>query len=77
MVIAALKTLTWGTIATAVGSALLLAYAGSTMPRMTGISDDMAPARAATARPMLADPRSSHAGEARHGEASARDLPAR
>ena len=36
MVIAALKSLTWGTVVAAVVSAVLLAYAGGNMPRIAG-----------------------------------------
>lgn len=38
MVVAARKTLTWGTGAAAVVSALLLACAGSNLPRLSGIA---------------------------------------
>ncbi len=68
MVIAALKTLTWGTIAAAVFSALLLAYAGSSMSHTTGAN----PADALRARPVspvqsgVAGPRGGAAHEARH-----------
>jgi hypothetical protein len=40
MVIAALKSLTWATVAGAVVSAVLLAYGGITMPRIAGTGPD-------------------------------------
>jgi hypothetical protein len=49
MVIAALRTLTWGTVAAAVVSALLLAWAGGAMPRGTGLANDTNPMRASAA----------------------------
>ena len=52
MVVAALKSLTWATVAGAVLSALLLAYGGSNMPRIAGIGADALRARpASTASP--------------------------
>ena len=53
MVIAALKTLTWGTVATAVVSALLLAYAGGGMPRIAAIVGDAVRERPAGAPAQL------------------------
>ena len=45
MVIAALKTLTWGTVGTAVVSALLLAWAGGNFPRVASLTGDVARGR--------------------------------
>lgn len=67
MVIAALKTLTWGTIAAAVFSALLLAYAGSSMSRVPAVSADAA--RSPSIAPVqigTAKLRNNPAREARH-----------
>ena len=65
MVIAALKTLTWGTVAAAVLSALLLAYAGGSFPRIASITADAVRARAAgPSRPELAGPHKTSASEA-------------
>lgn len=44
MIVAALKTLTWGTVAAAVVSALLLACAGNSLPRLFGAVSDPLPA---------------------------------
>jgi hypothetical protein len=67
MVIAALKTLTWGTIAAAVFSALLLAYAGSSMSHMTGVPADALRARPASpVQSGVTGPRNGAAHEARH-----------
>ena len=43
MIVAALKTLTWGTVAAAVVSALLLACAGNSLPRLFGAVSDPLP----------------------------------
>ena len=43
MIVAALKTLTWGTVAAAVVSALLLACAGNGLPRLFGAVSDPLP----------------------------------
>ncbi len=75
MVIAALKTLTWGTIAAAVFSALLLAYAGSSMSRVTGVT--VGTTRAPSAAPVQAGAaklRSTAAQDARHEVAPADGL---
>ena len=61
MVVAALKTLTWATVATAVVSALLLAYAGGTMPRIASLVGD-----ATRARPALAASEADRGTGARH-----------
>ena len=73
MVIAALKTLTWGTVAAAVLSALLLAYAGGNFPRIASITADAVRTRAAgPVRPGPADPHRTAASEADAAAASDR-----
>lgn len=65
MVVAARKTLTWGTVAAAVVSALLLACAGSNLPRLAGAAGD--PVRAWPLRPVrpgLVGQRNTGASEA-------------
>ena len=71
MIFAALKTLTWGTVATAVVSALLLAWAGGNFPRIAAITGDVMRGRiSAPAKPNLAATRSNEAAPA---AAAARD----
>ena len=58
MVIAALKTLTWGTVAAAVLSAVLLASSGGGLPRAAGGSGETlrsGPRAAASVQPGRAD----------------------
>ena len=62
MVVAARKTLTWGTVAAAVVSALLLACAGSNLPRLAGAAGD--PVQAWPLRPGLVGQRNTGANEA-------------
>jgi hypothetical protein len=70
MFVAARKTLTWGTIAAAVVSALLLACAGG-MPRLTDTAGDTLRAwQVLPARPGLVGPRDAVASGA---DRSARD----
>jgi hypothetical protein len=72
MIFAALKTLTWGTVATAVVCALMLAVAGGGMPRIASITGDVMRGRlpAPTAR---ADTRQQRTPEAPNGATPARD----
>jgi hypothetical protein len=77
MVIAALKTLTWGTVATAVVSALLLGWAGGSIPRIASITGDVVRGRlAAPAQPVAASQRAAPANDALRGS-SAHDHAAR
>jgi hypothetical protein len=65
MVIAALKTLTWGTVATAVVSALLLGWAGGSIPRIASLTGDVMRGRlAAPARPVAASQRTAPSNQA-------------
>ena len=51
MVVAALKTLTWSTVAAAAASALVLAWSDGSMPRLGGAEGETAhPARSAPSR---------------------------
>ena len=49
MVIGVLKTLTWGTVAAAVVSAVLLAFAGTGLPRIGALVGDSVRGRPAAA----------------------------
>ena len=63
MVVEGRKALTWGTLAAAVASALLLASSGGGMPRVASIVSDVMRARPASSAPTQAS--------ARHGPAHA------
>jgi hypothetical protein len=71
MVIAALKTLTWGTVVTAVVSALLLGWAGGSIPRIASITGDVVRGRlAAPAQPVAASQRAAPPSDASHSSAA-------
>ncbi len=75
MIVVSRKALTWGTIATAVASALLLADAGGGMPRIAG--DAMRARPDAPVQPEIADQRSATTSNAQRNAASVRDLSSR
>ena len=78
MIVASRKTLTWGTIAAAVASALLLACAGGSMPRIAGIiGDAMRAWQDDAAQPVLTGERATPANDAQRGAASVGDLSSR
>ena len=72
MIFAALKTLTWGTVATAVVCALLLAWAGGGIPRIASITGDVARGRL-PAPAAQGELRQQRAAEAQRVAAPARD----
>lgn len=64
MVVAARRTLTWGTVAAAVVSALLLACAGSNLPRLIGAAGDaLSTSSLRTVRPGLTGQRPAGASD--------------
>ncbi len=67
MVVAVRRTLTWGTVAAAVLSALLLACAGSTLPRLVGAAGDaLSTSSPRAVRADLAGPRHLGASDVDH-----------